>query len=543
MAVNSNVPKPQFQDTTRSKVVRQALEEHDAAVNDLQNQIDLSLTPPAGSEVPNARDGFDVLRDRLRSSTEGLSNIVIQGGTVAAQSTPDLTVQVGSVVCMINGVGINLGVDRAWSRSSTTITITEASHTLSNGDVIHAEQSTDINAIPLTDYTVANVATNTFDITGVDTGDSSGTLSFGRDTGAVTAPTNEQWAVPTISSDGTLSSILGSDIINAVCPTMAITNRPLAMFKLISSTISIVNSDIADAKEQGVILSDNLETTKWYWKVQSAVDAVDDFVGGNIKINAGNYYEQIDMLNKENIQLDFNPAAIVYRISDVTYCLKALNGSLKNNVTINGGVFNDNGKAGSIENIRFDFILGLKLNGLDISLNAGSSATNKSIRMQVCNDVIADILTPLVGDVGVPTTTNYHVKGKDFIVTDKATEFKEDVTFTGADLLVGDTDRIKGVRFAGASRELQSTGSSQNTIFDALAPFIPNTNDEMMLNGSVYVDAFAGGLKNFILFKAVRTSGTTIDLEGMQIPNTATPVFTVTCTDGNASIIRTAFNW
>jgi len=341
MAVSSNVPKPQFQDTTRSKVVRTALEEHDAAINDLQSQINSSTTPPVGSEVTNARDGFDVLRDRLRSGYKGLSNVVITGFTVAAQDTPDLTMQVGSGTAVINGVGINLGVDRAWSRVSTTVTITEASHTFSNTDIIHVEQSTDTNTIPITDYTVANVTTNTFDITGVDTGATSGTVTFGRDTGAVTAATNEQWAVPTISSDGTLSIILGSDIADAVLPVMAITNRPIAIILLTSSTTSIVDADIVDAKNQGVISNNNLATTKWYWKIQDAVDDFDTSIGGQLTINPGNYYEEVDITGNNNLHLLYIKGANHFKVDDSASCIKSVNTVANETVgnKISGGEF------------------------------------------------------------------------------------------------------------------------------------------------------------------------------------------------------------
>ncbi len=532
MSVNSNVPKPQYQDSLRSKVVRVALEEHDAAVNDLQSQINIISTAASGNETVNARDSFDVLRDRLRSAYKGLSNVVITGGTVEAQDTPDLTMKVGSLTAVVDGVGINLGVDRAWSRTSTTVTITEASHTLSNTDTIYVEQSSDNNTIPITDYTVSNVTTDTFDITGVDTGDTSGTITFGRDTGAVTAPTNEQYAAVTVSSDATISIILSSDLADAILPAMAITNRPLSINLLISSTTSITDSDIVDAKGQGCLLIDTIDTIKWFWKIQDAIDAMDNTNGGHITVNAGNYYEEVDFLDNNNTVVEFRGGATVYRADDSSYCIRSIN-TVANETTGNriiGGVLNANGKAGTNEMVLFEYTDQFHIDGLNIGTNTGSSATNEAALFDNCDNfhVTANLESP--AEISVTTSTLYSI--------DTSGKFLFFRTFVD----MATTDETSRIQVPAAVNAELIGASDYDGLFDALDAYIPNTNDEIVLNGGFTVSAAA----IYIGLKAVRTAATTMDVYTFQIWNGATHTgaqSTIGITNGNATAIVASLNW
>jgi hypothetical protein len=65
-----------------------------------------------------------------------------------------------------------------WTRSGDTVTITDNSHGLSNGDPVVVTESSDTSALPLGVYTVANAAMNTFDVEGVDAGLTSGSGEY-----------------------------------------------------------------------------------------------------------------------------------------------------------------------------------------------------------------------------------------------------------------------------------------------------------------------------------------------------------------------------
>lgn len=61
-----------------------------------------------------------------------------------------------------------------WSRAATVVTVTSASHGRANGDTVTVTGSSDERALPIGSYVVSNVTTNTFDVTGLDAGATSG---------------------------------------------------------------------------------------------------------------------------------------------------------------------------------------------------------------------------------------------------------------------------------------------------------------------------------------------------------------------------------
>lgn len=68
----------------------------------------------------------------------------------------------------------------AWSRSGSTVTITHTAHGFSNGDTIEIDDTTDAAALPDGSKTISNVTANTYDVTGLAGGATSGTCSDGK---------------------------------------------------------------------------------------------------------------------------------------------------------------------------------------------------------------------------------------------------------------------------------------------------------------------------------------------------------------------------
>lgn len=100
-----------------SKPVRDNFTDTENAINNLQDQIDALATPPAGTEVTNARDYHTVLRDRLRSDSLGRGNVLVSGGVVTAQGSPNMTVAISAGEAVIGGIAVK------WSgQNSGTIT-------------------------------------------------------------------------------------------------------------------------------------------------------------------------------------------------------------------------------------------------------------------------------------------------------------------------------------------------------------------------------------------------------------------------------------
>lgn len=65
----------------------------------------------------------------------------------------------------------------AWTRTTTTATITQTTHGMANGQLIEVTTTSDASAIPLGTYTIAGVAASTYTITCNNAGGASGTVS------------------------------------------------------------------------------------------------------------------------------------------------------------------------------------------------------------------------------------------------------------------------------------------------------------------------------------------------------------------------------
>jgi hypothetical protein len=329
MAVDANYQKPQFQDPLRSKPVRETIAEIQSDVNDLQHQQDIASTPASGSETVNARDYHTVLRDRLRSASKGQSNILITGGTVLEQATPNMTVKIKAFEAIVNGVAVTKGFG-TWTRSTATITMTELSHGLSNGSKIYVDVTSSAAALALGEYTVSNVTTNTFDVTGADAGDSSGSAEYSRYSGTITAPSvNPRIDVVVINSDNSVSVVAGSELANPILPSIAVSQRPVKLIPLTTSTTSITNSIMIDATNQGCVYKLN-GAWQWKWYIQDAIDALSD--GGDIFIGRGTYYE--DLTYDDNQILTFESSAVLEDTSGSVTDLETEDLSAKTNTII-----------------------------------------------------------------------------------------------------------------------------------------------------------------------------------------------------------------
>lgn len=105
MPVNANLNQITFQSSLRSKPVRENFTDTENALNDLQSQINALATPPAGTEVTNARDNHTVLRDRLRSGFSVLDRYMVSGGLVAEDTGLNMKVTVALGEAVVAGVG------------------------------------------------------------------------------------------------------------------------------------------------------------------------------------------------------------------------------------------------------------------------------------------------------------------------------------------------------------------------------------------------------------------------------------------------------
>jgi len=306
-----------------SKIMRDNFTDISNWFGDQQNQINLLLTPPAGNEVTNARDYHAVLRDRIRSASKASGNCVITGLQVTTNNDMTVGVEVGEA--LVDGVACKLEA-RATS-------------------------------------------------------------------GAVTAPTIKRYDIVCLNSDNTLSIVAGNDSADAVLPSVSSTQRALAILPLVNGQTAIPQSLIWDARHQGAQVDGY-----YFFTIQEAVNYADDKkiyesstyqgdIGGVINIGPGHYFEEIaigksaTLVADKQMTLNFDPGAKIYRPTASNRALVIFGqtntaGQWAKNVTINGGHFYGNGKAGAISNIYLYYAHAITLNGVWSDGNSSSTLTH-----------------------------------------------------------------------------------------------------------------------------------------------------------------------
>ena len=100
---NLNLSTITYQSPRRSKPVRDNFTDIQNKINEQDASISALSTASSGAEVVDARDYHTDLKDRLQSASKGQGNIIISGGEVAEQGTPNMTVAVAAGEAIVNG--------------------------------------------------------------------------------------------------------------------------------------------------------------------------------------------------------------------------------------------------------------------------------------------------------------------------------------------------------------------------------------------------------------------------------------------------------
>lgn len=312
--------------------------------NALCDTVASSTIGATNAETTASRPYNTSLKDRL-DTMGGNINTVLEGGDVSELPTPTMRVKVKAVKAQVGGVTVCRGY-ATFARVTTTATITENNHGLTNGDTIYIDVSSSVGALPTsTEYTVANATTNTFDITSIDAGDATGTIEFSRYTGVITnSTTYSRTDIVVINSDASISVVTGPEgtaLTSNLYPAISVTQRPLAYLYVQPVGGILSNTYIVDMRVHGCIVN----RREWYFTIQEAVDSVADrrfafnYKGDVIEIFGGRFIEEVDISNKTNLTLDYK--CIEYHTSGYTdkYCIVADNTSTQNNIKILNGNF------------------------------------------------------------------------------------------------------------------------------------------------------------------------------------------------------------
>lgn len=348
-------------------------------------------------------------------------------------------------------------------------------------------------------------------------------LSTDTDSPTLIAPTNERYDLIVLNSDNTLTIVSGNDSNDPDLPAIGLSQRPVALIKLDSTTTQIFNVNIIDIRLQGVIL-DNRD---WYFSIEDAMDDVNDVTGGALDIYAGEYYEEIDVTNKNNLTINMSQNANIYRLDDSSHCLVCSNTipSQSGNVVINGGNFLGVNKAGAIELININFIDGIIINSTKIGTNASSTATYKDMVFTNSNKIqISTISDGGLSQSNFSSSSDYNIKINGDSLTDSTIYNDGD---TGKSfLLKGVTDKVS----------VNSTGS---TIFSTMDKYIPNNGDEIIVNGA-FRDATSG--VEYIVSRAIRATSTNITFYVYTIGTTSV-VTSLSISSTNSTVYRISIAW
>ncbi len=340
-----------------SKPFRDNFTNYQNAINDNQTQIDNLLTPPAGSEVTNARDSHANLRDRVRANGAGFSNIVLDGMQVTETTVPALTVDVTAGEALVHAsLDASVGVDIAAATS-----------------------------------------------------------------GAISVPTTQRKDVVVANSDNTFSVVTGNDSADDVLPSIALTQRPLARIDITSATVTILDAIITDISEQGCQISGtNQWFFDIQSAVDALNDRSNSVTSGEIIIHKGEYFEEVDLSGLGSVTLKYENGAIHYRPSATGRCIKSVNsgGTETVGIKIIGGDFRGNSKAGSLSLIEMEYTDEFSIEGGVFDGNASSSATSKDLDIDNC-DTFRIVSKKATSFTLGATTTDYHIDLQDRLSTTK----------------------------------------------------------------------------------------------------------------------------
>jgi hypothetical protein len=235
----------------------------------------------------------------------------------------------------------------------------------------------------------------------------------GATSNTLSSITKERYVVAVINSDNTLSLELGATADDPFYPAITRTQRPIGTFLQATGSPVVINqSDVIDARRQGA-----LGNNKWFFLIQDAVNSISDTIGGLIEVGAGKYVEDVNLTDKNNLIINFESNADIYRVNATASCIKSVNtaGSISENLEINGGSLFGNNATGSVPLLDFDYNDKYIINGMIFNGNGSALNTYKNFDVNSCNDfVMKNIRT--YNSTGDTTDKNYRFKNsKDFL--------------------------------------------------------------------------------------------------------------------------------
>jgi len=222
----------------------------------------------------------------------------------------------------------------------------------------------------------------------------------------ISAVSKPRYMVAVVNSDNSVSVELGATSDDPILPVLSSTQQPLSIiYQDTASPPVFASANMVDARYQGCHVHD-----RYFFRIQDSVDFANSTLGGRIDVGRGNYYEEIDMAGKNNLTLNMDARANIYRPSDSEYCLKSVNtaGSVTDGNRIKGGSFLGNDKTGNKELVNIQFTDKFLLAENSFDGNTLSTATYKNLYIDEC-DTFKLTRNLILDDSGVSNMNTYRI--------------------------------------------------------------------------------------------------------------------------------------
>ncbi len=219
---------------------------------------------------------------------------------------------------------------------------------------------------------------------------------------------NHRIVVIVIETDNTIDVVESSEVLTSIIatyPTIADTQKALAYVLIDDTAVVINNSDITDLRFKGATVNG-----KQFFSPQTAINALDNTVGGDIVIGSGDYIgELMDITGKNNIRISIDTGAKFYRATATDIILKSINivSNETSNISIIGGDFFGNGLAGSVSLVDIQFTDNFRWINTFMDGNASSSAVFKNYIIDECDNFMIQGLSSSVLDFNITNSLNW----------------------------------------------------------------------------------------------------------------------------------------
>ena len=230
------------------------------------------------------------------------------------------------------------------------------------------------------------------------------------DSSAISVVLKPRWVVAVANADNSVSMEYGNTGDDPELPDLLSSQLPLALiYQNTASPFVATAGVIWDARSQGCMLNQH-----YYFKIQDAIDAMSGTIGGDLRIGAGKYIEDVDIISKNQFKVTANQGAKILRPDDSSNSLRIATCS---DFSWNGGQLQGNDKTGDYSLMQIVNSDTFVMSNIIFDDNKSASATDKHFLIGTCTDFRMDGLM-LINSAGTATDNEYQINNSNnYILT------------------------------------------------------------------------------------------------------------------------------